>query len=103
MAPDQPLEQQEQQAEGVLQGEVESARLEQCEQLLADQQAVRLAAGERLELARQRQQQWLQRGGQGVTGNWLMGYQRFLSQLDTAMAQQHLRNILAYLETFQPK
>lgn len=56
--------QQEQQAEGVLQGEVESARLEQCEQLLADQQAVRLAAGELLELARQRQQQWQQQLGQ---------------------------------------
>lgn len=56
--------QQEQQAEGVLQGEVESARLEQCEQLLADQQAVRLAAGERLELTRQRQQQWQQQLGQ---------------------------------------
>ncbi|MBP0603010.1 AAA family ATPase [Aeromonas sanarellii] len=56
--------QQEQQAEGALQAEVASARLEQCEQLLADQQGVRAAAGEGLEQARQRQQQWQQQLGQ---------------------------------------
>lgn len=56
------------------------------------QQQVNMAQAKLAELDRFReeyQQQWLQRGGQGVTGNWLMGYQRFLSQLDTAMAQQH--------------
>ncbi|NER59569.1 flagella biosynthesis chaperone FliJ [Pseudomonas sp. MAFF212428] len=34
------------------------------------------------------QNQWMEKGGQGVSGSWLMGYQRFLSQLDTAVAQQ---------------
>ncbi|MDX7832012.1 AAA family ATPase [Aeromonas dhakensis] len=54
----------EQLGESTLQGEVASARLEQCEQLLTDQQSVRTAAGERLEQARQRQQQWQQQLGQ---------------------------------------
>ncbi|WP_426780860.1 flagellar export protein FliJ [Pseudomonas syringae] len=35
------------------------------------------------------QQQWLQRGSSGVSGQWLLGYQRFLSQLDVAVAQQY--------------
>ncbi|WP_421271010.1 AAA family ATPase [Aeromonas taiwanensis] len=56
--------QQDQLSEGALKAEVESARLEQCEQLLADQQGVRAAAGERFEQARQRQQQWQQQLGQ---------------------------------------
>lgn len=34
------------------------------------------------------QQQWLARGQTGVTGEWLMNYQRFLSQLEVAIAQQ---------------
>ncbi|KHE14261.1 chromosome segregation protein SMC [Aeromonas hydrophila] len=54
----------EQLSESTLQGEVASARLEQCEQLLTDQQSVRAAATERLEQARQRQQQWQQQLGQ---------------------------------------
>ncbi|WP_429041944.1 AAA family ATPase [Aeromonas hydrophila] len=54
----------EQLSESTLQGEVASARLEQCEQLLTDQQSVRAAAAERLEQARQRQQQWQQQLGQ---------------------------------------
>lgn len=54
----------EQLSESTLQGEVASARLEQCEQLLTDQQSVRVAATERLEQARQRQQQWQQQLGQ---------------------------------------
>ena len=57
-------DQLEQLGESTLQGEVASARLEQCEQLLTDQQSVRAAAGERLEQARQRQQQWQQQLGQ---------------------------------------
>ncbi|MUG29134.1 AAA family ATPase [Aeromonas salmonicida] len=56
--------QQEQLTEGTLKGEQESARLEQCEQLLTEQQGLRLAAGEQLEQARQRQQQWQQQLGQ---------------------------------------
>ncbi|RRV07420.1 flagella biosynthesis chaperone FliJ [Pseudomonas sp. v388] len=35
------------------------------------------------------QQQWLSKGSTGVSGQWMMGYQRFLSQLDTAVAQQN--------------
>lgn len=34
------------------------------------------------------QSQWIDRGGQGVNGNWLVSYQRFLAQLETAMTQQ---------------
>jgi flagellar FliJ protein len=34
------------------------------------------------------QQQWITRGQTGVTGEWLMNYQRFLSQLETAIEQQ---------------
>ena len=56
--------QQEQLTDGTLRGELESARLEQCEQLLTDQQAQRLAASEQLEQARLRQQEWQQQLGQ---------------------------------------
>lgn len=34
------------------------------------------------------QLQWVNRGGQGVNGSWLVNYQRFLGQLETAMTQQ---------------
>src|SRR5690606_15755630 len=34
------------------------------------------------------QQQWMTQGSQGVTGQWLMNYQRFLSQLESAIGQQ---------------
>lgn len=34
------------------------------------------------------QAQWITRGGQGVDGSWLLNYQRFLGQLETAMTQQ---------------
>ncbi|QVM89928.1 flagella biosynthesis chaperone FliJ [Pseudomonas entomophila] len=34
------------------------------------------------------QMQWISRGGQGVDGSWLLNYQRFLAQLETAMTQQ---------------
>ena len=30
----------------------------------------------------------MQQGSQGVSGQWLMNYQRFLSQLESAIAQQ---------------
>jgi chromosome segregation protein len=52
--------QQEQLTEGVLRAEQESARLEQCEQLLTEQQETRQQASEGLEQARLRQQQWQQ-------------------------------------------
>nr|WP_288499291.1 flagellar export protein FliJ [uncultured Pseudomonas sp.] len=34
------------------------------------------------------QEQWMGEGQRGVSGQWLMNYQRFLSQLDVAIAQQ---------------
>ncbi len=52
--------QQEQLTEGVLRNELEEARLEQCEQLLTEQQEARLRASEQLEQTRQQQQQWQQ-------------------------------------------
>lgn len=35
------------------------------------------------------QQQWLTSGRQGVSGQWMVNYQRFLGQLDTAIEQQN--------------
>ncbi len=34
------------------------------------------------------QQQWISEGSKGVSGQWLMNYQRFLSQLEGAIGQQ---------------
>jgi len=34
------------------------------------------------------QSQWVDRGSQGVSGQWLRNYQYFLSQLETAVGQQ---------------
>ena len=34
------------------------------------------------------QQQWINKGQIGVSGQWLMNYQRFLSQLEVAIEQQ---------------
>ena len=34
------------------------------------------------------QQQWMAQGSQGVSGQWLVNYQRFLSQLESAIGQQ---------------
>ena len=34
------------------------------------------------------QQQWIDKGQTGVSGQWLMNYQRFLSQLEVAVEQQ---------------
>ncbi len=62
-----------------------AAQLGRCQQQL-------LAAQQKLaELERYRndyQQQWISQGQKGVSGQWLMNYQRFLSQLETAVAQQ---------------
>lgn len=55
------------------------------------------------------QQQWLTQGRQGVSGQWLMGYQRFLSQLETAITQQrqaaawHLNNVNKARELWQQR
>lgn len=55
------------------------------------QQQVVQAQAKLTELERFRedyQKQWINRGGQGVNGSWLVNYQRFLGQLETAMTQQ---------------
>lgn len=55
------------------------------------QQQVNLANAKLAELDRFRedyQLQWINRGGQGVSGSWLVNYQRFLGQLESAMTQQ---------------
>jgi flagellar FliJ protein len=52
---------------------------------------VRLAEAKLGELDKFRsdyQQQWMDKGAHGVSGQWLMNYQRFLNQLETAVAQQ---------------
>ena len=53
------------------------------------------------------QAQWVERGSQGVTGQWLRNYQYFLNQLETAVGQQrqslvwHQNNLDKALETWQ--
>jgi len=52
---------------------------------------VRLAEAKLGELEKFRsdyQQQWIDKGAHGVSGQWLMNYQRFLNQLETAVSQQ---------------
>jgi len=52
---------------------------------------VRLAENKLGELEKFRsdyQQQWIDKGAHGVSGQWLMNYQRFLNQLETAVSQQ---------------
>lgn len=58
---------------GYFQGQVKVA-----ESKLADLHAFRLDYSE----------QWIVRGSAGVTGQWLLGFQGFLTQLDTAVDQQ---------------
>ena len=60
-------------------------RLGHFQQLVAQAQ-VKLAELERFR--EDYQLQWINRGGQGVNGSWLVNYQRFLGQLETAMTQQ---------------
>ncbi|MNP22990.1 Flagellar FliJ protein [compost metagenome] len=54
------------------------AQLLQAQRQLADLERYRLDY----------QQQWLERGRQGVSGQWLIDYQRFLGQLEGAVEQQ---------------
>lgn len=55
------------------------------------------------------QQQWLTQGSQGVSGQWLMNYQRFLSQLESAIGQQqrsvdwHRNNLNKVREQWQQR
>ncbi|MGH8434490.1 MAG: flagellar export protein FliJ [Pseudomonas sp.] len=67
--------------------EREAARqLGRCQALLS-QAEVKL--GELHRYLADYQQQWLTEGRQGVSGQWLMNYQRFLAQLETAINQQN--------------
>ncbi|KRW59464.1 flagellar export protein FliJ [Pseudomonas sp. TTU2014-080ASC] len=55
------------------------------------------------------QQQWMTEGQHGVSGQWLINYQRFLSQLETAIGQQrnsvewHRSNVLKAREAWQQR
>lgn len=69
----------------------ERAEREAAQVLGRCQQQLRQAQGKLGELERYRgdyQQQWISQGQQGVSGQWLMNYQRFLTQLETAIGQQ---------------
>lgn len=89
------VEQTEQEAAGKL------AKLQQ-QLLQAEQQLAGLE-----QYRNDYQQQWITRGQTGVTGEWLMNYQRFLSQLETAIEQQrnsvqwHQRNAEKAREQWQ--
>ncbi|MEB0041431.1 MULTISPECIES: flagellar export protein FliJ [unclassified Pseudomonas] len=43
------------------------------------------------------QMQWIEKGATGVSGQWLMNYQNFLNQLETAVSQQ--RQSLSWHQT----
>lgn len=55
------------------------------------------------------QQQWMTEGQRGVSGQWLINYQRFLSQLETAIAQQqqsldwHRNNVDKFRQAWQQR
>jgi flagellar protein FliJ len=55
------------------------------------------------------QQQWIDEGQRGVSGQWLINYQRFLTQLETAIGQQrqgvewHRKNMQQVREVWQQR
>lgn len=67
------------------------AERDAARQMGAMQQQLSGAEQKFAELERYRedyQQQWQQQGRSGVSGQWLINYQRFLSQLEAALSQQ---------------
>jgi flagellar FliJ protein len=69
----------------------ESVERKAAQRLGHFQGQVNVAEAKLAELERFRsdyQQQWISNGSRGVSGQWLMNYQRFLNQLETAVAQQ---------------
>src|SRR5690606_19193416 len=69
----------------------QKAEREAARQLGHCQGLVGQAEAKLVELERFRgdyQQHWISEGSKGVSGQWLMNYQRFLSQLETAVGQQ---------------
>lgn len=88
----------------------EAAERKAAQRLGQFQQQVSQAQAKLAELERFRedyQLQWINRGGQGVNGSWLVNYQRFLGQLETAMTQQrqslvwHQNNLNNARDTWQ--
>ena len=88
----------------------ESAERTAAQRLGHFQGQVRLAESKLGDLERFRgeyQQQWIERGSHGVSGQWLMNYQHFLNQLETAVGQQrqslawHQNNLNKSRETWQ--
>lgn len=88
----------------------ESAERTAAQRLGHFQGQVRLAESKLGDLERFRaeyQQQWIDRGSHGVSGQWLMNYQHFLNQLETAVGQQrqslawHQNNLNKSRETWQ--
>lgn len=88
----------------------ESAERAAAQRLGYFQGQVRVAEGKLDELEQFRlsyQQQWIDKGGTGVSGQWLMNYQRFLNQLETAVGQQrksvewHQNNLNQARDTWQ--
>jgi flagellar FliJ protein len=66
--------------------EREAAKLFGQGQTQVDQAEAKL--GELRQYFNDYQQQWINEGSLGVSGQWLINYQRFLSQLESAIAQQ---------------
>lgn len=62
-----------------------ATQLGHCQGLLNQAQA---KLGELEHFRGDYQQQWISEGRRGVSGQWLMNYQRFLSQLEVAIEQQ---------------
>ena len=88
----------------------ESAERTAAQRLGHFQGQVRLAESKLGDLERFRgeyQQQWIDRGSHGVSGQCLMNYQHFLNQLETAVGQQrqslawHQNNLNKSRETWQ--
>ncbi|KAF1051690.1 MAG: Flagellar FliJ protein [Stenotrophomonas maltophilia] len=73
--------------EMALKAEREAARQLGVAQGQLQQQQRKLAEVERYRL--DYQQQWIEQGQQGVSGHWLINYQRFLSQLEAAVEQMN--------------
>ncbi|MEX6503065.1 flagellar export protein FliJ [Pseudomonas zhanjiangensis] len=62
-----------------------AVQLGRCQGLLSQAQ---VKLGELEHFRGDYQQQWISEGQRGVSGQWLMNYQRFLTQLETAIGQQ---------------
>lgn len=76
----------------------EQAEREAVKKMGQAQQQLTQAAGKLQDLEHYRDdyhQRWLAEGGQGVSSQWIINYQRFMAQLETAITQQQ-RSVLWY-------